>query len=59
MQSEWNIHCKKPLAQWLLHQKEEEDSWDERVHACGNIVVPAQAAAALQLLVRFPPSVSM
>lgn len=43
-----------PISDWLLHEKSED--WDERVHCCGNIVVPAQAQASLQLLARLPAS---
>jgi len=52
--SEWNPLSKKPLSKWLIHSQDEESHWDDRVKACGNIVVPVQAAAALQLAARIP-----
>jgi hypothetical protein len=45
---------KVPLHEWLMECDEMEDNWKERVHCCGNIVVPAQAAAALQVVGRTP-----
>ena len=47
---DWNPLCKTPLSQWLLHERDSE--WEMRVHACGNVVVPRQAMAGLQLLAR-------
>ena len=54
--TEWNPLCRKPLSKWLIHSQTEEDNWKDRVHACGNIVVPCQAAAALQIAARIPIS---
>ena len=51
---EWNPLAKKPLRDGLLPSPEHEDEWEERVHACGNVVVPSQAAAALQFVSRLP-----
>lgn len=50
--SEFNPLNKQPLARWLLD--EPDDEWNDRTHACGNVVVPCQAAAALQLVARMP-----
>ena len=52
--AEWNQVHKQPLEKWLLHKESQEDNWKSRVHCCGNIVVPAQAAAALQVVGRMP-----
>ena len=37
-----------------VQKESQEDRWKSRVHCCGNIVVPAQAAAALQVVGRMP-----
>ena len=55
LESEWNPLCKKPMCDWLICGEKEEEFWSERVHCCGNAVVPPQAAAALQIAARLHP----
>ena len=56
LQPEWNPLCKKPMCDWLNRGEADESHWADRVHCCGNIVVPFQAAAALQIVARLPLS---
>lgn len=56
MESEWNFENKIPIRSWLVNERQEHH--DERMQILGNVVVPACAALAMEMIVSFDRELS-